>query len=147
MKKETVIWLVVVLVLVLVLVGRMEQMAEGSPLEKWEIHIVNGLSKGQMLLVHCKSKDNDLGEHNLTAASEFNWSFRVNLWDSTLFWCFLRKPNGQHKSFEAFWVEKESIWLYYRCLESNCTWTAKDDGIYLANNPDKTQLLIHKWDN
>ncbi|XVF31705.1 hypothetical protein REPUB_Repub17cG0015100 [Reevesia pubescens] len=36
---------------------------EGLPLEfiRWHIYAVNGLSKNTTLVLHCKSKDNDLG--------------------------------------------------------------------------------------
>ncbi|XP_022143780.1 S-protein homolog 1-like [Momordica charantia] len=118
---------------------------EAVPLSKWQIHVRNELSNTQMLFVHCKSKNDDLGEHNLSVGTEFNWRFRVNIWDTTLYWCYLQKPNGQSVSFDAFWVEKDSIWLYYKCLESNCTWKAKDDGIYLRNNPDGRDVFVHKW--
>lgn len=118
---------------------------KGAVLQKWDIHIVNGLTNGQNLLVHCKSKDDDLGEKNLSVGTEFNWSFTVNIWNTTLFWCYLRKPNAESMSFEAFWVEKQSIWLFYRCYKNNCIWTAKDDGIYLRDNPVNRDVLVHKW--
>lgn len=113
--------------------------------ERWHIHILNGLSHGQSLFVHCKSKDDDLGIHDLSFGSEFNWSFRVNFWGTTLFWCYLRKSNDKSVSFEAFWVEKTSIWLYYRCYKYNCIWTAKHDGIYLKDNPVGRDVLVHRW--
>ncbi|KAL0560232.1 hypothetical protein IC582_000632 [Cucumis melo] len=118
---------------------------EGLGLKRWHIHIVNGLSKDQNLFVHCQSKDDDLGKINLSFGREFNWSFKVNFWDTTLFWCYLQKPNAESVSFEAFWVEKKSIWLFYRCYDTNCIWTAKDDGIYLKNNPINKDVLVHKW--
>ncbi|KAE8652322.1 hypothetical protein Csa_021997, partial [Cucumis sativus] len=101
---------------------------KGLGLERWHIHIVNGLTKNQNLFVHCQSKDDDLGKINLSVGKEFNWSFKVNFWGTSLFWCYLHKPNSEYSvSFEAFWVEKKSIWLYYRCYNTNCIWIAKDD--------------------
>ncbi|XP_038896421.1 S-protein homolog 1-like [Benincasa hispida] len=105
---------------------------KAAELAKWQIHVVNGLSSGQILSVHCKSKDDDLGEHKLSVGTEFNWSFR--------------KPNAQHSSFEAFWIESRSVWLYNMCYDSNCIWTAKDDGIYLKDNTAQRDILIHKWE-
>lgn len=135
-------FLVFLLVLSLVILEPTEAFSE---LKKWQIHVVNGLSNGQTLFVHCKSKDNDLGEHNLNSGTEFNWTFRVNLWNTTLFWCYLHKPDGKSASFDVFWVEKKSIWLFYRCYHSNCIWTAKDDGIYLRDNPVQRDILVHEW--
>ncbi|WOG94708.1 hypothetical protein DCAR_0314005 [Daucus carota subsp. sativus] len=39
------------------------------------------------LLLHCKSKDNDLGFHTLDLNQVYGWSFNMNIWSSTLFWC------------------------------------------------------------
>lgn len=115
-------------------------------LPKWHIHVVNGLSK-VTLFVHCKSKDDDLGVHNLvTRGDEFQWTFQVNFWATTLYWCYLKKPNAD-VSFESFWVEQTHMWLQYRCTDKNCIWTAKDDGIYLRNNPDGVDERIHEWIN
>lgn len=37
-------------------------------------------------------------------------------------------------------------WLHDRCSPNNCIWIAKDDGIYLKNNPQNHDELIHKWE-
>lgn len=114
------------------------------PIQKWRVHVVNRLNNAT-LFVHCKSKDDDLGFHNLVGVgSEFQWSFKNNLWATTLFWCLLRKPNA-YVSFEAFWIEKTHIWLNYRCHGGNCIWTAREDGVYLRNNPDSVDERVHKW--
>ncbi|PPS14569.1 hypothetical protein GOBAR_AA06030 [Gossypium barbadense] len=51
----------------------------------WHVHTINGLSNGKILLVHCKSKDNDLGIHNLTVGVEFSWQFKLSVTGRTLF--------------------------------------------------------------
>lgn len=135
-------FLVFFLVLSLVIVEPAEAF---SSMERWHIHVVNGLTNAQTLLVHCKSKDNDLGEHDLNGGTEYNWTFRVNFWDTTLFWCYLQKPDGKSSSFEAFWVEKSTIWLVYKCSGNNCIWIAKDDGIYLKDNEAQKDILLHEW--
>ncbi|XP_038896407.1 S-protein homolog 1-like [Benincasa hispida] len=115
------------------------------PLQKWHVHVVNGL-KNATLFVHCKSKDDDLGpQHLVSNGAEFQWSFKINIWRTTLYWCSLHKPNAD-VSFDAFWVERRHIWLHYRCMNQNCFWMAKDDGIYLRNNPDAVDEFVHKWD-
>lgn len=120
-------------------------LAKSKPLSRWEIHIKNGLSKGQALYVHCKSKDTDLGEQTLSTGAEFKWDFKVNIWDTTLFWCYLRKPNGHEMTFDAFWVEKKTEWLRVKCDDNICNWTAEDNGIYLKDNSDNLDEFIHYW--
>ncbi|KAL0560356.1 hypothetical protein IC582_000757 [Cucumis melo] len=114
------------------------------PLPKWHIHVVNGL-RNQTLFVHCKSKDDDLGNHTLsTKGQEVQWTFKVNFFGTTLFWCYLKKPNF-YVAFESFWVEKTHPWLTSRCFDKNCIWIAKDDGIYLRNNLTNVDELVHPW--
>ncbi|KAL5798821.1 hypothetical protein ACOSQ2_003641 [Xanthoceras sorbifolium] len=84
------------------------------------------MSHGRRLLVHCKSGDTDLGMKNLTAGTEFEWNFKMNFFDRTVYWCY-----------EA---------LFYRCNDSNCFWVARDDGLYLKNLPEHYDELRHHWE-
>ncbi|KAG2712058.1 hypothetical protein I3843_04G099900 [Carya illinoinensis] len=118
----------------------------GFSLRKIHVHVVNGLSGQQSLFLHCKSRDDDLGTHNLGVGDEYSWSFRVNFLATTLFWCYMRTSNGLHAEFDVFWPSKGD-WLSYRCNWKNCIWTAKDDGIYLRNIPENYDELLHKWES
>ncbi|PPS14572.1 hypothetical protein GOBAR_AA06033 [Gossypium barbadense] len=71
----------------------------------WHVHTVNDLSEGKILLVHCKSKDNDLGIHNLTVGVEFSWKFKLQIFGGTLFWCYMAYDNF-HAAFNIFWVNE-----------------------------------------
>lgn len=37
--------------------------------------------------LHCRSKDDDLGYHNLAVNQMFTFSFNMNVWQTTLFYC------------------------------------------------------------
>ncbi|PPR81428.1 hypothetical protein GOBAR_AA39286 [Gossypium barbadense] len=82
----------------------------------WHIHVVNGLSKDQTLLVHCKSQDDDLGVHNVTVGTEFTWKFRPRIIMGALFWCYMAFPNHQ-ASFKVFWNNEV---LYNMCAWGTC---------------------------
>ncbi|KAK9002151.1 hypothetical protein V6N11_024839 [Hibiscus sabdariffa] len=112
----------------------------------WHVHVVNGLSSNKILLVHCKSHDNnDLGEHNLTVGSETQWKFKEAIFGSTLFWCFTASRSDHvHAKFNVFWEDQD---LFYRCNWKHCIWTAKDDGIYLKNIPENYDEFRHKWES
>lgn len=112
---------------------------------KYYIHVLNGLSNLD-LGVHCQSKDNDLGyQHLINRGDDFQWNFNENIWGTTLFWCKLVKRDA-YVSFEIFWPESKNFWLRDRCgSEGNCIWTAKDDGIYLRNNPTNVDEYVHNW--
>ncbi|XP_004139726.1 S-protein homolog 74-like [Cucumis sativus] len=112
---------------------------------RYYVHVVNGLSNYD-LGVHCQSKDNDLGyQHLINRGDDFQWNFKVNIFGTTLFWCKLEKQDA-YVSFESFWPESRNFWLRDRCgPQGNCIWTAKDDGIYLRNNPTNVDEYVHKW--
>ncbi|KAK8479353.1 hypothetical protein V6N12_074552 [Hibiscus sabdariffa] len=111
----------------------------------WHVHAVNGLSSNKILFIHCKSADNDLGEHNLTAGNEFQWKFKENLLGTTLFWCFMASRSDHvHAKFNVFVINKD---LFYRCNWKHCIWIAKDDGIYLKNIPQGYDEFHYTWES
>ncbi|KAK8635675.1 hypothetical protein V6N13_004400 [Hibiscus sabdariffa] len=112
--------------------------------QTWHVHAVNGLSNNKILLIHCKSRDDDLGERNLTAGNEFQWKFKTNVFGTTLFWCFMASRSDHvHAKFNVF-LDNED--LFYRCNWKNCIWIAKDDGIYLKNIPEGYDEFRFAWE-
>ncbi|KAK9002152.1 hypothetical protein V6N11_024840 [Hibiscus sabdariffa] len=110
----------------------------------WHVHVVNGLSNNKILLVHCKSKDDDLGERHLTVGSETQWHFRLAAFGSTLFFCFMASESDHvHVRLDVFWEDKV---LFRYCNWQSCIWTARDDGIYLKNIPDNHDVFMHGWE-
>lgn len=116
------------------------------PLSEWTIGIVNQLSSNQILFAHCKSKDDNLGDHYVEVGQTYKWQFKENMTSTTLFWCTLRTPANLHATFEVFWRERGE-WLGSRCNFRACIWYARDDGIYLLNIPQGSYELIHTWEH
>ncbi|CAI0394453.1 unnamed protein product [Linum tenue] len=98
---------------------------------KW-VYITNQLSE-KILIVHCQSKDDDLGGHAVAVGASFNWSFGPNLFGGTLFWCKLAVEN-KRISFVAY---KE----YY---EGFGRWVVCDDGLY-GTPEDRPVFLKAQW--
>ncbi|KAG8485322.1 hypothetical protein CXB51_021454 [Gossypium anomalum] len=123
---------------------------QGLPTEftRWHVYVVNGLSDGRMLFVHCKSKDNDLGGRNLDVGTNFTWSFQQHIFRRTLFWCYASKDDndydggGAHASFKVFW---QDVLLFHKCSWKDCIWIAKDDGIYIKNVPRNADEFRWQW--
>lgn len=132
------LFLVITLLLIVI------QTSHGAPLERWTVEITNEM-QGLTLLLHCKSKDDDLGKQILKQGQNFSWKFRENLWQNTLYWCYM--TNGQnHVSLEVFWPESASNpYLAYRCSDNVCYWSARNDGIYIYNVPEHKFDLHAKW--
>ena len=59
--------------------------------------------------MHCQSKDDDLGIHNLdNRGDEYKWNFKENTWRTTIFWCKFEKSSA-YISFNSFWPELRRI--------------------------------------
>lgn len=108
----------------------------------WQITVVNGIVTSETLFIHCKSKDDDLGEQNLRLGDKFSWNFRENMLHTTLFWCYLSKNDG-HMNVKVFW---DDVILFHRCGWKQCVWAAKTDGLYLWNSAIGEYLLLEKWE-
>jgi len=52
-----------------------------------KVSVTNGLEGKEDLNIHCKSKDNDLGQHLLHINQTFGWDFGPSFWGHTLFFC------------------------------------------------------------
>ncbi|KAE8650821.1 hypothetical protein Csa_017644 [Cucumis sativus] len=100
------------------------------PESNWVVTIYN-LQTNSTLQAHCKSKDDDLGDHIINIKGQYGWGFKENFWQTTLFWCNFSSLNG-HASFEVFWPEKEE-WLESRCKSGICKWVATDEGLKISD--------------
>ncbi|XP_014511691.1 S-protein homolog 1-like [Vigna radiata var. radiata] len=140
--------------LVLVLVLASANLSNASSvfpgLIKWHVYVRNELKNEESLLVHCQSKDDDLGSHKLFEGGNFTWSFRTDFLHSTLFWCHVKKDNNNNNngcdrtaSFDVFWYDEH---LFQKCHWKNCLWRVRDDGIYLtALYETQTQQFYYHW--
>ncbi|EEF45215.1 S-protein homolog 21 [Ricinus communis] len=106
--------------------------------ERYHVHIINDLTR-HTLNVHCKSKDDDLGPHLLQLGEEFHFTFRVNFWGTTLFWCNFKWGKNHGGDYHIFWYRDD---LLYDCgyEQKNCIWSARNSGMWLMNIPDGIQF-------
>ncbi|GFQ04885.1 hypothetical protein PHJA_002632600 [Phtheirospermum japonicum] len=108
----------------------------------FDIYVTNRLpTNSPTLLVHCASKDDDLGNHTLTNNQEFHFGFCDNS-VSTLFFCTLWWDK-KRISFDAF---KETI-LKTTCYKNQiCYWAAFSDGIYYSDDhPPQELTKMYDW--
>lgn len=92
-----------------------------------QVHVTNNLPPNSNLLVHCSSKNDDLGYHTLGVNQEYSFSFCV-IPLTTLFSCRLSWAN-KTTGFEAY----NAKWNDNRCAghTEKCYYEAKIDGVYL----------------
>ncbi|XP_038698049.1 S-protein homolog 5-like [Tripterygium wilfordii] len=71
--------------------------------KKVTTHINNDLGPGIDLTLHCKSKEDDLGEHVLQYHDQgYEFRFRPNIWGSTLFFCSFSWQGGPIHWFDIY---------------------------------------------
>ncbi|XP_047318615.1 self-incompatibility protein S1-like [Impatiens glandulifera] len=136
--KPRATWAIVLVVAIMVLFGcGQTKVVSGILLEKVHVYLTNELASGNDLTVHCKSKDNDLGVHQIVYNGTYEWTFRNNIWDTTLFWCDLQwgQPmvTGSCHAYEADRDQR-------RCRK-RCMWKIKEMGLYSFN------MNTNIWEN
>ncbi|KAJ8440683.1 hypothetical protein Cgig2_005117 [Carnegiea gigantea] len=99
------------------------------------VKITNGLSQNKDLLVHCKSKDDDLGEHPLKSGESYEFSFRQKFMWKSLFFCGYTFDGA--KQFSDVY-NGETM----ECRE-HCWWEIKETGPCLYKDGQYTQC--HNW--
>ncbi|KAF5739407.1 hypothetical protein HS088_TW12G00612 [Tripterygium wilfordii] len=106
---------------------------------KTHVVIVNGFAT-DMLHIKCRSRDDDLGFHNLSVGQNFEFTFHPNFWHSTRIWCNFWW-NGGHQSGDVYWWDHRFPQDY--CVsDRHCTWKAQEDGIYSYN---AAKGIFEKW--
>ncbi|KAL0349990.1 UNVERIFIED_CONTAM: S-protein2 [Sesamum radiatum] len=115
-----------------------------GPAEVFTVHVVNNLPNNMStLLIHCASKDDDMGNHTLYVNDDFHWRFHVNFWVSTMFFCRFQwdSKNVAHEVFN-----KRLGSLCENGEDNICLWSVKEDGFWIDNQIPPTQLKkIYGW--
>ncbi|KAL3536019.1 hypothetical protein ACH5RR_004480 [Cinchona calisaya] len=124
------------MVLVLVLIQSQ------SFLEKVHVTVINGLGNGRIMSIHCQSRDDDLGNHILPDGHATEWSFRVNIWGTTVFYCDVTWIDSSMHHFDAYSHRRD----HNRC-KRDCIWMIKDDGHLYAHNPDSGDWEFMPFEN
>ncbi|KAL3729237.1 hypothetical protein ACJRO7_026354 [Eucalyptus globulus] len=95
----------------------------GAILRKTEVEIGYDLPGETTLTVHCKSKDDDLGFHDITITRKWRFSFRPSIFKDTLFFCSFAWP-GQFKWFDIYVQTRDEG----ECPLSLCVWQISPSG-------------------
>lgn len=107
------------------------------------ITITNNI-RNSNVLVHCKSKDDDIGDKQLSFNQRFNWKFCANHFQTTLYFCHF------------YWESKEQVFdVYNRTMmdvcdanlgdNNPCNWVFQQDGFYLYDFNKKSWGHQYDW--
>ncbi|PIA39410.1 hypothetical protein AQUCO_02600099v1 [Aquilegia coerulea] len=119
--------------------------SDAALLSKVHVQIHNSILPSMTMNIHCKSKDNDLGNHIILFNEDYEWHFHVNIWGTTLFWCSIGWINEVghyvHGSFKVYEYKRDNS----RCGK-RCTWMVQRDGLYFINpSINQAPELMFKW--
>ncbi|OVA13123.1 Plant self-incompatibility S1 [Macleaya cordata] len=108
---------------------------------KTHVYVTNSLPKDTNMVIHCKSKDDDLGEHSIPYNQTYTWSFHLNYSRSTLFWCRIGYWDAK-----AGRVVQGSFKMYEFVRDFGCTLHCfrfvQTDGIYFGKD---RKVLKYQW--
>ncbi|GMI77471.1 hypothetical protein like AT3G24060 [Hibiscus trionum] len=97
-----------------------------------DLPLLNSPPNQPNLLLHCKSKNKDIGDRPMAKGQDYTWDTKINFFRTTLFFCNARWVGHKSRSFDAF----DAIRDEERCLEyhTSCMWSVRSDGIYFSFN-------------
>ncbi|XP_028785456.1 S-protein homolog 29-like [Neltuma alba] len=99
-------------------------------LAKTRVKVFNYLEHHQDLILHCRSEDDDLQPHRIGYGEHFEWSFRVNFFGRTQYYCSFQWPGAALKWFDIYigWRDDK--------LCDTCLWGIWEDRPCMLNTTD-----------
>ncbi|PIA62067.1 hypothetical protein AQUCO_00200210v1 [Aquilegia coerulea] len=104
----------------------------GIYLGRVRVYVNNLIAPNKMMDIHCKSKDDDLQLQTLAYGQNQTWSFKVNFWGTTLFWCGMGWKDDTGRYLQGSFKIYEYMRDYSKC-DGICVWNAQKDGLYFLN--------------
>ncbi|CAI0427466.1 unnamed protein product [Linum tenue] len=95
---------------------------------------VTNMLRDKILMVHCRSKDDDLDAHAVAVDDSIGWSFGPSFSGETLFWCRLAVED-KRLTFTAYNESERNIRLWY----------VRDDGVYGWNKQNPKVAWKSVW--
>ncbi|KAL5542498.1 hypothetical protein UlMin_010208 [Ulmus minor] len=92
------------------------------PVER--VEIISDLTPLTNLTVHCKSKDNDLGEQVIVPPKHYAFSFKPTIFGNTLFFCSFLWPGDYNLHWYDIYNENRDLG---RC-KHHCCWFVHNEG-------------------
>lgn len=114
--------------------------------EQYRVHVINGIPNNN-IVVHCQSRDDDMGTHTLSTDGEFSWKFCQNTRQTTLYFCHFWWQ-GKQQVFDVFnkTTSSSGMCVYGKIYGTHqCKWLAKSDGFYWFKDHDNVWVKGNDW--
>ncbi|KAB1221735.1 hypothetical protein CJ030_MR2G019962 [Morella rubra] len=119
--------------------SRFDLVAGQLGFKRAHVRISNDLSEGVDLKVHCKSKEDDLGEHIVSYGKAYEFNFKPHFFGHSLFFCSFQWQEYQPRWFDIYVFQRD----HPRC--SLCFWKVVADGICLLDYDTNEYDLCYHW--
>ncbi|EEF44293.1 conserved hypothetical protein [Ricinus communis] len=106
--------------------------------KKKTVKITNDLGPKLGLKLHCKSKNDDLGEQQVPYKGSFSFRFRPNPWGTTRFYCQMKWQNII-RWFDIYVDDRD----FERCVV--CEWRIQASGPCLLNSDTGKFDICFPW--
>jgi len=118
-----------------VFVVLMQLLVMGKPVTCQEtVVVISNEMPGEVLQLHCHSRDNDLGLQTLGYSSSYQFHFNTNIWGTTLFTCDFTSTH--HPESVGIIVFQGPSYGFMPC-EFHCNWVVTPNGFYLLGQFEK----------
>lgn len=106
--------------------------------------IHNDLGAGLSLGYHCKSKDDDLGDHRLAPGGSGSFGFKPDIFGRTLFFCRFSWNNESHY-FDIYKQKRDREFERLGCRQ--CEWKIRKSGPCKLNKNTKMFDICYPWNS
>ncbi|GJW67229.1 plant self-incompatibility S1 [Tanacetum coccineum] len=115
----------------------------------WIVNVVDDINSKELIQVHCKSKNDDIGMKSIGFGQSVDWKFcETIITPGTLYFCHFYKGN-QEQVFDVF-----NDKIKHTCREKDrkmdywaCTWLIRSDGFYIRDRSQggETDRKMYEW--
>nr|XP_043625731.1 self-incompatibility protein S1-like [Erigeron canadensis] len=107
------------------------------------VQITNMIEYDKVLIIGCRSSDNDLGQHTLLYGQSMDWRFKPNFSKTTLFYCNARW-DAADVTLKVHFVAYEYTRDNYGC-GSDCRWLFTISGVYAYDSKNDSWEFRFSW--
>ncbi|KAK7349443.1 hypothetical protein VNO77_06815 [Canavalia gladiata] len=101
------------------------------------VRVTNLLNEGLPFTIHCKSRDDDLGAHDVSNKGTYQWSFHRNIFGTTLFFCGIHWRDGS-MVYDVYKASRDID----RCF-TNCYWEVTNNALIgYTQKPFKQDIQV-----
>lgn len=109
--------------------------------EHMSVNIINDVG-GDAIFVHCKSGDNDLGQHTVTTHQTYGFGFYPNFSGTTQYWCGFQWGSR----WQGFTVWQDvGPWNKQKRLCKQCVYMVRADSFWRSEGPGGPFTKVFDW--